>query len=121
VGVIAGVIYGWRGSSQTPITGESMKPWAIWTREKLWWFYNYVLGFFGWLWSYITGVFSWLYNSTFGLVTWAFGILPGIVNEAKTVAEGVVKSAEANVEAKIKERAEKALRIPKPVPKPASV
>ena len=121
VGVIAGVIYGWRGSSQTPITGESMKPWAIWTREKLWWFYNYVLGFFGWLWSYITGVFSWLYNSTFGLVTWAFGILPGIVNEAKTVAESVVKNAEANVEAKIKERAEKALTVPKPVPKPASV
>ena len=55
-----------------------------------------------------------MYNSTFGLVTWAFGILPDIVNEAKTVAESVVKNAEANVEAKIKERAEKALTVPKP-------
>lgn len=115
VGVIAGIIYGWRGSSQTPITGESMKPLAIWTREKLWWFYNYILGFFGWLWSYIVGVFSWLYSVTFGL-------LPGIINQAKHVAEDAVKNAEARAQAKIEERASKSLgSLTKPAAKPVSV
>jgi len=115
VGVIAGIIYGWRGSSQTPITGESMKPLAIWTREKLWWFYNYILGFLGWLWSYIVGVFSWLYSITFGL-------LPGIINQAKHVAEDAVKNAEARAQAKIEERASKSLgSLTKPAAKPVSV
>ena len=114
VGVIAGIIYGWRGSSQTPITGESMKPLAIWTREKLWWLYNYVLGFFAWLWSYVVGVFSWLYSVTFGL-------LPGIINQAKHVAEDAVKNAEARAQAKIEERASKSLgSLTKPVAKPAA-
>jgi hypothetical protein len=91
VGVITAIIYGWRGSEQTPLTGESMKPLAIKTRETFWWFYNYVLGFFGWL-----------YNNT-------IGVLPGLISEAKKVAEDVVKNAEAKAQAKIEERANKSL------------
>jgi len=122
VGVIAGIIYGWRGSEQTPLTGESMKPAAIWTRGTLWWFYNYVLGFFGWLWSYIGGVFTWLYNSTFGLITAAFGILPGLVSKVENVATDIVKNAESKVQSKIEERAEKGLNsLASKIPKPASL
>jgi carbonic anhydrase len=126
VGVITAIIYGWRGSNQTPLTGESMKPLAIRTRETLWWLYNYVLGFFGWLWSYIGGVFTWLYNSTFGLITTAFGILPGLVSKVENVATDIVKNAESKIEAKVKERAEKGLNslasnIPKPIAKPVSL
>jgi hypothetical protein len=122
VGVIAGIIYGWRGSEQTPLTGESMKPAAIWTRGTLWWLYNYVLGFFGWLWSYIGGVFTWLYNSTFGLITTAFGILPGLISKVENVATDIVKNAESKVQSKIEERAEKGLNsLASKIPKPASL
>ena len=59
-GIAWGIRNGLAGAKETPMTGESGKNFAVWTRQTLWWIYST-------LWSLITGVFTWLYNNTLGL------------------------------------------------------
>lgn len=59
-GIVWGIRNGLAGAKETPMTGESGKNFAVWTRQTLWWIYST-------LWSLITGVFTWLYNNTLGL------------------------------------------------------
>jgi len=77
IAVAVGIYKGYESSESTPITFEFMRGWAIWAREKLNWFYNYVLGFFGWLYS----------------VT--IGMIPSLISRGEAVAkEALEKAAE---------------------------
>jgi len=96
VGVIAvaiGIYKGYGSSETTPITFEFMRGWAIWTREKIVWFYNYVLGFFGWFASYIYGIFAWMYNSTFGLIGSVTSLVPGLISKGEALAKDALEKA----------------------------
>lgn len=81
-----GIWKGYEGSTVNPVTFEFMRSWAIWTREKLYWLYNYVLGFLGWLVSYIYGILVWLYNST-------IGVLPYLFNRGQELAKEAIEKA----------------------------
>jgi hypothetical protein len=82
IGIGVGIWKGYEGSTVSPVTFEFMRSWAIWTREKLYWLYNYVLGFLGWLVSYIYGILVWLYNSTIGLIPYLFNRGQELAKEA---------------------------------------
>jgi hypothetical protein len=82
IGIGVGIWKGYEGSRASPVTFEFMRSWAIWTREKLYWLYNYVLGFLGWLVSYIYGILVWLYNSTIGLIPYLFNRGQELAKEA---------------------------------------
>ena len=58
--VVYGIREGLKGASTTPMTGESGKNFAVWTRQTAWWLYTSI-------WSFVTGIFTWLYNNTLGL------------------------------------------------------
>jgi carbonic anhydrase len=75
IAVVVGIYKGYESSGSTPFTFEFMRGWAVWTREKLLWFYNYVLGFFGWL-----------YSVTIGLI-------PGLISRGEAVAKAAIDKA----------------------------
>jgi hypothetical protein len=82
IAIGVGIRKGYDGSNTSPVTFEFMRGWAIWTREKLYWFYNYVLSLLGWIVSYVYGIFVWLYNSTIGFLPTLFSRGEELAKEA---------------------------------------
>jgi carbonic anhydrase len=82
IAIGVGIRKGYDGSNTSPVTFEFMRGWAIWTREKLYWFYNYVLNLLGWIVSYVYGIFVWLYNSTIGFLPTLFSRGEELAKEA---------------------------------------
>jgi hypothetical protein len=82
IAIGVGIRQGYDGSNTSPVTFEFLRGWAIWTREKLYWFYNYVLGLLGWIVSYVYGIFVWLYNSTIGFLPTLFSRGEELAKEA---------------------------------------
>jgi hypothetical protein len=117
IGVGVAIYWGIHGSSTTPVTGESARNPAIWTREKLWWLYTYTIGIVGWMWSYIYGVFKWMYDSTIGLASsvwsWTIGFIPGLISKGETIAQDLLNKGEAAAKDALEKAAAKRALVPK--------
>ena len=60
--IVAGIYYGRKGSESTPFKAEFAKTWAVWTREKLFMLWTYILAFFEWLLSFVKSAWDWTIN-----------------------------------------------------------
>jgi cation transport ATPase len=95
IGVAIGIYKGYSTSTTSPFTFEFMRGWAIWTREKFGWFYNYVLGFIGWIFSYIYSVFVWIFGMIRSFFSWMFMFIPNLFSKGEALAkEAIEKAAE---------------------------
>jgi len=107
IAVAVGIWKGYDGSKTTPFTFEFMRGWAIWSREKLAWFYNYVLGFVGWIFSYLYSVILWAYNSTVGGILWALGMIRSFFGWMFMFIPNLFSKGEAVVKEAVQKAAEK--------------
>jgi hypothetical protein len=86
IAVGVGIYKGYDGSKTTPFTFEFMRGWAIWTRQKLDWLFNYVLGFLIWLMTY-------LYNALRDFWNWLLSIGPALISKGEAAAKQAIERA----------------------------
>jgi hypothetical protein len=88
IAVAVGIYKGYSGSESTPITFEFMRGWAIWTREKLSWFYTYVL-------TLLFSIISYIVNAIRSFWAWVFSFGPSLISKGEAIAkEAIEKAAE---------------------------
>ena len=88
IAVAVGIYKGYSGSESTPITFEFMRGWAIWTREKLSWFYTYVL-------TLLFSIISYIVNAIRSFWVWVFSFGPSLISKGEAIAkEAIEKAAE---------------------------
>jgi carbonic anhydrase len=92
IGIGYGAYYGYQGSKEKPLTGESMKPIAIWTRDKLWYVVTFIYGCFTWFWTSIYGLAKAIWNIFIGAEV-------EIEGDAIDTGKALLKSATAQAHA----------------------
>jgi len=87
IGIMYGAYYGYQGSKEKPLTGESMKPIAVWTRDTSWWIVLFFYNCFVWVWNKL--------GMVFGFIVGPEKAIGQIENAAGDLAESAAKQAKA--------------------------